>query len=42
MCSIDGALEDLSLEEQQHFLEDAILSPDISPVPESGLSKDAQ
>ncbi len=42
ICPVDGPLDDLSLEDQQAFLERIVLSQDAIPIPESGLSEDAQ
>ena len=42
ICPVDGPLEDLSLPAQQAFLEGVVLSKQTIPVPESGLSEDAQ
>ncbi len=42
ICPVDGSLEDLSLDEQQAVLEDAILARNTVGIPEEGLSADAQ
>ncbi len=42
ICPVEGRLDDLSVDAQQRFLEDVVLAEDTVPVPESGLSGDAQ
>jgi phosphoenolpyruvate carboxylase len=41
-CPVEGPLDRLDLEAQQRFLEDVVLAADVVPVPDSGLSEDAQ
>jgi phosphoenolpyruvate carboxylase len=42
ICPVDGPLESLPLSKQRAFLERVILSDDSIPIPDSGLSADAQ
>lgn len=42
ICPIEGPLHELSLEKQQAFLEEVVVAKDAIPIPESGLSEDAQ
>ena len=42
ICPVDGPLEDLSLDDQQAFLEDVVLARNAVGIPEEGLSADAQ
>jgi len=42
ICPADGPLEKLPLSQQRSFLEGVILSKEAVPIPDSGLSEDAQ
>jgi phosphoenolpyruvate carboxylase len=42
ICPVEGPLDRLEIDLQQRFLEDVVLADDTVPVPESGLSEDAQ
>ncbi|MBJ22859.1 MAG: phosphoenolpyruvate carboxylase [bacterium] len=42
ICPIDGPLDELSLDDQQAFLEEVVLAKEAIPIPDSGLSEDAR